>query len=37
VIDTNKPVPDLREHRELHAGQEMIVEGYAMMVLRRVD
>jgi isoamylase len=37
VIDTNKPVPDLREHHELHAGEEVEVEAYAMMVLRRID
>jgi glycogen operon protein len=37
VIDTNKPIPDLREHHELHAGQEVAVEAYAMMVLRRVE
>jgi len=32
VIDTS-----LRDHKELHAGEEVIVEAYAMMVLRRVD
>ncbi|MEA2164929.1 MAG: isoamylase [Thermoanaerobaculia bacterium] len=37
VIDTNQPVPNLREHRELQAGEEVIVEAYAMMVLRRVE
>ena len=37
VIDTNKPIPDLRSHQELHAGEEIEVEGYSMMVLRRVD
>ena len=37
VIDTNKPIPDLRSHQELHAGEEVAVEGYAMMVLRRID
>ncbi|MEA2325396.1 MAG: isoamylase, partial [Thermoanaerobaculia bacterium] len=37
VIDTNKPIPDLRSHQELHAGEEVSVEAYSMMVLRRVE
>jgi len=37
AIDTNKPIPDLREHRELHAGEQVEVEAYSMMVLRRLD
>jgi glycogen operon protein len=36
VIDTSDPVPDLRAHGELLAGQEVVVEAYAMVVLRRV-
>jgi isoamylase len=36
VIDTNEPVPDLRQHREWAAGEEVWIEAYAMMVLRRV-
>ncbi len=36
VIDTSHPVPDLRDHRELLAGEEVVVEAYAMVVLRRV-
>jgi isoamylase len=37
VIDTNEPVPDLREQKELRAGQEVAVQGYSMVVLRRLD
>ena len=37
VIDTNKPVPDLREHREWKAGEEVWVQSYSVMVLRRSD
>jgi isoamylase len=37
VIDTDKPVPDLREHHQLRAGEEVHLEAYSMMVLRRVD
>jgi isoamylase len=37
VVDTNTPVPDLREHHQLHAGQACRLEAYSMMVLRRVD
>ncbi|HEX3067008.1 MAG TPA: glycogen debranching protein GlgX [Thermoanaerobaculia bacterium] len=36
VIDTSHPVPDLRAHRELLAGEEVHVEAYAMVVLRRL-
>ncbi len=36
VIDTNEAVPDLRERKELHAGEEVPVLAYSMMVLRRV-
>jgi glycogen operon protein len=36
VIDTNEPVPDLREHREWQAGEEVWIQAYAMMVLRRI-
>jgi isoamylase len=36
VIDTSDPIPDLRAHRELLAGEEVVVEAYAMVVLRRV-
>jgi isoamylase len=35
VIDTNQPVPDLRQHKEWKAGEEVGVQAYAMMVLRR--
>ena len=34
VIDTSSPIPDLREHRELSAGEEVEVEAHAMIVLR---
>jgi glycogen operon protein len=37
VIDTNEPVPDLRERGEYHAGQELSVQAYSVVVLRRVD
>jgi isoamylase len=37
VIDTNKPVPDLREHQEFKAGDDVWVQAYSVMVLRRVD
>jgi len=36
AIDTSHPVPDLRAHHELLAGEEVVVEAYAMVVLRRV-
>ncbi len=35
TIDTNEPVPDLRERRELKAGEEVPVEAHSLMVLRR--
>ncbi|HYC62148.1 MAG TPA: glycogen debranching protein GlgX [Thermoanaerobaculia bacterium] len=37
VIDTNEPVPDMREHKLLSAGEDVPVQAYAMMVLRRVS
>jgi len=37
VIDTSTPVPDLREHRVFAAGEDVPVEAYALIVLRRVD
>ncbi|MFZ2490796.1 MAG: glycogen debranching protein GlgX [Thermoanaerobaculia bacterium] len=37
VIDTNDPVPDLRSHREWEAGQEIAVQSYSLIVLRRSD
>ncbi|HEY6211757.1 MAG TPA: hypothetical protein VIW45_05700, partial [Vicinamibacterales bacterium] len=36
-IDTDKPIPDLREHTQLRAGTEVRLEAYSMMVLRRID
>ncbi|HYC90649.1 MAG TPA: glycogen debranching protein GlgX [Thermoanaerobaculia bacterium] len=37
VIDTDEPVPDLREHHEWRAGEQVKVQAYAVMVLRRSD
>jgi isoamylase len=37
VVDTNHPVPDLREHRQIRAGEEVRLESHSMIVLRRVD
>jgi glycogen operon protein len=37
AIDTDKPVPDLREHHQLRAGEAVRLEAHSMMVLRRVD
>jgi isoamylase len=37
VIDTDEPVPDLREHHEWKAGDTITVQAYAVMVLRRSD
>ncbi len=37
VLDTNDPIPDLRERGEIHAGQELSVQAYSVAVLRRLD
>jgi isoamylase len=37
VVDTNHPVPDLREHRQIRAGEEVRLESHSMVVLRRVE
>jgi isoamylase len=37
IIDTNDPVPDLRDRPEVHAGESVTVPGYAMLVLKRVS
>jgi glycogen operon protein len=37
VIDTSHPIPDLRDQQELHAGEEVTLEPYSMVVLRRVE
>ncbi|HUP63271.1 MAG TPA: glycogen debranching protein GlgX [Thermoanaerobaculia bacterium] len=37
VIDTNETVPDLRVHREWHAGEEVSVQGFSVVVLRRME
>jgi glycogen operon protein len=37
VVDTSHPIPDLREHHQMHAGEEILMEAYSMIVLRRVD
>jgi len=37
IVDTNHPVPDLREHRQMRAGEGVRLEAHSMIVLRRVD
>jgi glycogen operon protein len=37
VVNTNSLVPDLREHHQMRAGDEVHLEGHSMMMLRRVD
>jgi isoamylase len=37
VIDTNDPVPDLREHKTINAGDKVTTAGHSVMVLKRVD
>ncbi len=37
VIDSSESVPDLREHRELRAGEEVPVKDHSVVVLRRLD
>jgi hypothetical protein len=37
VIDTNDPVPDLRDRPEVRVGESVTVPGYAMLVLKRVS
>ena len=37
AIDTNQPVPDLRQPHQLRAGEEVRLEAHSMVVLRRVD
>jgi len=37
VLDTNEPVPDLRDHREWNAGDAVSVEAHSVIVLRRLD
>jgi glycogen operon protein len=37
VIDTNEPVPDLREHDLWNAGDEVQVQSHSLIVLRRVE
>ncbi|HEV8432629.1 MAG TPA: glycogen debranching protein GlgX [Thermoanaerobaculia bacterium] len=36
VMDTNDPVPDLRDRPEVRAGENMTVQGYAMLILKRI-
>ncbi|HKO58748.1 MAG TPA: glycogen debranching protein GlgX [Thermoanaerobaculia bacterium] len=36
VLDTDEPIPDLRQHHECKAGEELRMEAYSMMVLRRI-
>jgi glycogen operon protein len=35
VLDTNVPVPDLRQQKELREGDEVWLEAYSLVVLRR--
>jgi isoamylase len=37
VIDTSHPVPDLREQRQLRAGEGVPVEARSMVVLRKIE
>jgi glycogen operon protein len=37
VIDTNEPVPDLRNQKPFHAGAQIEVQAYSVIVLRRTD
>ena len=37
VIDTHDPVPDLRDHQQHRAGEELPVQSHSIVVLRRVD
>ncbi len=37
IIDTNKPIPDLREPHRYRAGEALELASHSMMVLRRVD
>src|SRR4051794_24559165 len=37
VIDTNEPVPDFRDRTELRAGEQIEVQAYSVIVLRRSD
>ncbi len=35
VIDTNDPIPDLRNHTEVLAGEPVRIEAHAVVVLKR--
>ena len=37
VIDTSKNIPNLREHHQIRAGDECLLEAHSRIVLRRVD
>jgi glycogen operon protein len=37
VIDTNEPVPDLRNRKAFRAGEPVGVQSYSVIVLRRAD
>ena len=37
VIDTAQFVPDLREHRQIHASEETTLPAYSTVVLRRIE
>ena len=37
VIDTAQFVPDLREHRQIHASEETTLPAYSTVVLRSIE
>ena len=37
VIDTNVNIPDLRDQEECRAGQELNVQAYSMVILKKVE
>ncbi len=37
IVDTNERIPDLRERSRKSAGEQVRLEAYSMVVLRRVD
>ncbi|MGZ8868478.1 MAG: glycogen debranching protein GlgX [Thermoanaerobaculia bacterium] len=37
VIDTNEPIPDLRDQEEFSAGEELRIEAHSVVVLKRLD
>jgi len=37
VVDTNDPIPDLRDQKEFRAGDQIEVQAHSVVVLRRAD